>query len=332
MDKAKKRVFSAIQPSGTLTIGNYFGALKNHVAMQEDYDCIFSVADLHAITVKQEPEKLYTHTLELYAIFLAVGLDPEKSIIFIQSHVPAHTEFTWLLNCFTQFGELSRMHQFKEKSKTHSDNINAGLFDYPVLMAADILLYNTELVPTGQDQKQHIELARNVAQRVNGIYGDILVVPEPYIPRTGAKITSLQDPSKKMSKSDSNANAFISILDEPDVIIKKFKRDVTDSEALVKFDEENKPGVSNLMNIYSCATGRGIAEIEKEFDGRGYGDFKMAVAQSVVDALSPIQAEYKRIISDKAYMSEKFAVAAERAADIANDTLRRLKEKIGFYI
>lgn len=332
MDKAKRRVFSAIQPSGTLTIGNYFGALKNHVAMQEEYDCIFSVADLHAITVKQDPEKLRAHTLELYAVFLAVGLDPEKSIIFIQSHVPAHTEFTWLLNCFTQFGELSRMHQFKEKSKTHSDNINAGLFDYPVLMAADILLYNSELVPTGQDQKQHIELARNVAQRVNGIYGDILVVPEPYIPRTGAKITSLQDPSKKMSKSDSNVNAFISILDEPDVIIKKFKRAVTDSEAMVRFDEENKPGVSNLMNIYSCATGKSTQEIEKEFDGRGYGDFKLAVAQSVVDVLSPIQSEYKRLIADETYMSGQFAAAAEKAADIANDTLHRLKDKIGFYM
>ncbi len=332
MDKAKRRVFSAIQPSGTLTIGNYFGALKNHVAMQEEYDCIFSVADLHAITVKQDPEKLRAHTLELYAVFLAVGLDPEKSIIFIQSHVPAHTEFTWLLNCFTQFGELSRMHQFKEKSKTHSDNINAGLFDYPVLMAADILLYNSELVPTGQDQKQHIELARNVAQRVNGIYGDILVVPEPYIPRTGAKITSLQDPSKKMSKSDSNVNAFISILDEPDVIIKKFKRAVTDSEAMVRFDEENKPGVSNLINIYSCATGKSTQEIEKEFDGRGYGDFKLAVAQSVVDVLSPIQSEYKRLIADETYMSGQFAAAAEKAADIANDTLHRLKDKIGFYM
>ncbi len=331
MSNDKKRVFSAIQPSGTLTIGNYFGALKNHVSMQDDYDCIFSVADLHAITVKQDPAKLRAHTLELYAIFLAVGLDPEKSIIFVQSQVPQHAELTWLLNCYTQFGELTRMHQFKDKSKTHADNINAGLFDYPVLMSADILLYDTELVPVGQDQKQHVELTRNIAQRINGVYGDILVLPEPYIPKVGAKITSLQDPSKKMSKSDANINGFISLLDTPDMVIKKFKRAVTDSEAVVRYADD-KPGVSNLMNIYSCATGKTAEEIEKEFDGRGYGDFKLAVAESVLDVLRPLQAEYSRLINDETYLASQFAAAAEQASAIAEKTLRRLKEKIGFYV
>lgn len=320
-----------MQPSGTLTIGNYFGALKNYVAMQEDYDCVFSVADMHAITVRQDPKLLRAHTLELYAIFLAVGLDPAKSIIFVQSHVRQHAELAWLLNCCTQFGELTRMHQFKDKSKTHADNINAGLFDYPVLMAADILLYDAELVPVGQDQKQHVELTRNIAQRVNGTYGNVLVMPEPYISKEGAKLTSLQDPTKKMSKSDANVNGYVSMLDAPDVIVKKFKRAVTDSEAQVRYSKD-KPGVMNLINIYSCATGKTPDEIEKEFDGRGYGDFKLAVAEAVADTLRPVQEEYARLMNDEEYIASQFKAAAEKAAAIAEKTLLRVKEKIGFYI
>ena len=268
----KKRVLSMIQPTGMFTLGNYLGALKNFVALQDDYECVYALADLHAITVRQEPAAFSKNTLSAYAMMLALGIDPEKSIFFIQSQVPQHAQLAWVLNCYTQFGELSRMTQFKDKSAKHADNINAGLFTYPCLMAADILLYNADYVPIGADQKQHLELARNVAERFNGLYSPTFVVPEGLIPKTGARIMSLQDPTKKMSKSDENTAGFITMLDTPDQIMKKFKRAVTDSEACVRY-AEGKDGINNLMGIYSCITGKSYEEIEKEFEGRGFGDF-----------------------------------------------------------
>lgn len=325
----KKTIFSAVQPSGELTLGNYLGAIKNWVGMQESFDCIFALADLHTITVKQDPEVFRKRATELYAMFLAFGIDPEKSLFFIQSQVHTHSELGWILNCFTQFGELSRMTQFKDKSKKYAENINAGLFCYPSLMAADILLYGTHLVPVGADQKQHVELTRNIAQRFNGIYGDTFVLPEPFIPKVGARVMSLQDPSKKMSKSDTNPNGCILIMDSPDNIIKKFKRAVTDSNSQVKYRDE-RTGVDNLMSIYSALTQKTFDEIENEFSGKGYGDFKTAVATAVVDVLKPVQEKIAYYIKNKDYLESCYKKSAEKALEISEKTLKTVKEKIGF--
>ena len=329
MEEAKKRIFSGIQPSGILTIGNYLGALKNWVGLQEDYECIYCVVNMHAITVRQVPADLRRHTYEALAVYLAAGIDPKKSTIFVQSHVPAHAELAWVLNCNTMFGELSRMTQFKDKSAKHGNNINAGLFTYPTLMAADILLYQAALVPVGQDQKQHVELTRDIAERFNALYGDTFTVPEAYIPETGKKIMSLLDPAKKMSKSDENAGAYVAILDGRDDIIRKFRRAVTDSGSEVRFDD-GKDGICNLMNIYSAITGKENDEIEREFEGKGYGDFKLAVGEAVADALSPLQNEYARLIADKAYLEQIMREGAETASSIARKTMRKVYKKTGF--
>lgn len=325
----KKVIFSAIQPSGTITLGNYLGALKNWVALQDDFDCIFALADLHTITVRQEPAKFRRNILEAYALLLACGIDVNKSLFFMQSHVHTHAELAWILNCYTQFGELSRMTQFKDKSAKHADNVNAGLFTYPSLMAADILLYNADYVPVGADQKQHLELCRNIAERFNGLYSPTFVVPDGLIPKTGARIMSLQDPTKKMSKSDENTAGFITMLDTPAEIMKKFKRAVTDSEARVYYGE-NKAGINNLMGIYSCITGKSYDEIEKEFEGRGYGDFKTAVGEAVVKELEPIQTRYNELIKDKAYLEKCYSEAAPRAEAIARRTLQKVMKKVGY--
>ena len=325
----KKRVLSMIQPTGMFTLGNYLGALKNFVALQADYECVYALADLHAITVRQEPAAFRKNTLSAYAMMLALGIDPEKSIFFIQSQVPQHAQLAWVLNCYTQFGELSRMTQFKDKSAKHADNVNAGLFTYPCLMAADILLYNADYVPVGADQKQHLELARDVAERFNGLYSPTFVVPEGLIPKTGARIMSLQDPTKKMSKSDENTAGFITMLDTPDQIMKKFKRAVTDSEACVRY-AEGKDGINNLMGIYSCITGKSYEEIEREFAGRGYGDFKTAVGEAVVAQLEPIQKRYSELIGDKAYLEKCYSEAAPRAEAIARRTLQKVMKKVGY--
>lgn len=325
----KKIIFSAIQPTGTFTLGNYIGAVRNWGPLQDEYNCIYAIADLHAITVRQDPTKLRQHTLEAYALLLACGIDPNKSIFFIQSHVRTHTELSWILACNTQFGELSRMTQFKDKSAKHSDDINAGLFTYPVLMAADILAYKSDLVPVGQDQKQHLELARNIAQRFNARYGDTLVVPEGYIPKTGAKIMSLQDPTKKMSKSDENPNACILILDDKDTIIRKFKRAITDSEAVVCY-REDKAGINNLMSIYSSITGKSFDDITKEFEGKGYGDFKLAVGETVADSLAPVRENFNRYINDKAYLKECYTKGAELALKVSSRNVAKVYHKVGF--
>ena len=325
----KKRVLSMIQPTGVFTLGNYLGALKNFVALQEDYECVYALADLHVITVRQDPAAVRKNTLSAYAMMLALGIDPEKSVFFIQSHVSAHAQLAWVLNCYTQFGELSRMTQFKDKSAKHADNINAGLFTYPCLMAADILLYNADYVPIGADQKQHLELARDIADRFNGIYSPTFTVPEGLIPKTGARIMSLQDPTKKMSKSDENTASFITMLDTPNEIMKKFKRAVTDSEACVRYGE-GKAGINNLMGIYSCITGKTYEEIEKEFEGRGYGDFKTAVGEVVVNELAPIQARYNELMKDKAYLEKCYTEAAPRAEAIARRTLSKVMRKVGY--
>ena len=327
----KKRALSCIQPSGIPTLGNYLGALKNWVAMQEEFDGIFAVADLHAITVRQEPTKFRQQIYSAYALLLAIGLDPQKSIIFIQSQVPQHASLSWLLSCYTQFGELSRMTQFKDKSAKHADNVNAGLFTYPVLMAADILLYQPDFVPVGADQKQHLEIARDIAMRFNGVYGDVFRVPEPYIPKAGAKVMSLQDPEKKMSKSDENVNSFISMLDSRDDIIRKFKRAVTDSDAVIKASPE-KAGITNLIGIYSVVTGKSVAEVEQEFAGCGYGTFKAAVGEAVADELAPIHERYDQLIKDKAYLEEQFRAGADHAAYLAEKTLKKAMKKIGFVL
>ena len=324
----KKILFSAVQPSGTLTLGNYIGAIKNWKALQDDYNCIYSIADLHTLTVKQTPADLRNNTYSLMALYLACGIDPEKSILFLQSHVSAHTELTWILNTITYPGELTRMTQFKDKSQRHCDNINMGLMDYPVLMAADILLYGTELVPVGADQKQHLELSRDLAIRFNGRYSDTFKVPEPYISKVGAKIMSLQEPTKKMSKSDANVNAFISMDDDTDTIIRKFKRAVTDSDNKIIFAED-KPGISNLLSIYSVVTGKTIADAEKEFEGKGYGDFKLAVGEAVAQVVAPIKAEKERILKDKAYIDGILASGAEKAERIAGRVLSKVYKKVG---
>ena len=330
MEHEKKIIFSATQPSGKITLGNYLGALRNWVTLQEDYNAIYCVADEHAITVRQDPAALRRQSLELYAQFIACGLDPEESIIFIQSHVPQHAELAWVLNCYTMFGELSRMTQFKDKSATHADNVNAGLFTYPTLMAADILLYQADLVPVGEDQRQHVEITRNIAQRFNGIYGDVFTMPEAYIPEVAARVMSLSEPDKKMSKSSPNENSYILVMDKPEVILKKFKRAVTDSETCVRYDPANKPGIANLMQIYYAATGADFAAIEREFEGRGYGDFKTAVGESVVELCRPIREEANRLLQDKAYLESVYRAGAEKAGYIANKTLRKVYKKVGF--
>lgn len=325
----KKIIFSGIQPTGTFTLGNYLGAVKNWVSMQEEYHCCYSVVDMHAITVRQNPKALRENAISAYALLLACGLDPEKSVLFLQSHVPAHAQLAWVLNCYTQFGELSRMTQFKDKSQRHPDNVNAGLFTYPTLMAADILLYQADLVPVGIDQKQHLELTRDIAQRFNGIHGQTFTLPEPYIPKTSAKIMSLQDPTKKMSKSDENPKGFISILDSPESILKKFRSAVTDSEAEVVY-REGKDGINNLISIYSAVTGKSYEEIEKEFAGKGYGDFKTAVGEAVAEALRPIRERHAQFMKDRAYLESCWKQGAEKASGIAARTLAKVYKKIGF--
>lgn len=330
-EEKKKVLYSAAQPSGNLTIGNYLGAVKNWVDLQSDYDCVFAMANMHAITVRQDPATLRAKTLELLALYIACGIDPEKSILYVQSHVPCHAELAWVLNTFTYVGEMERMTQFKSKSLAHADNINMGLMDYPVLMAADILLYQADIVPVGVDQKQHLEITRDIATRFNGIYGQTFVVPEAYILKAGAKINSLQEPDKKMSKSDENVNASVYLADDRDTIMRKFRRAVTDSEASVRYDEANKPGVSNLLTIYSKFSGRSIEEAEKEFEGKGYGDFKTAVGEVVADKLEPIQNEQKRLLADKKYLNDVLSLGAERAYKIARKTLSKVYRKVGFY-
>lgn len=328
-EEPKKVIFSAIQPSGTITLGNYLGALKNWISLQDEYDCIYALADLHTITVRQDPAAFRRHTLEAYALLLACGIDPKKSLFFIQSHVPTHAQLAWVLDCYTQFGELQRMTQFKDKSAKHPDNINAGLFTYPPLMAADILLYQTDLVPVGVDQKQHLELTRNIAERFNGIYGPTFKLPDAYIPKNGAKIMSLQDPTKKMSKSDENANASIAVLDKPEDIMRKFRRAVTDSEACVRY-AEGKDGVNNLMGIYSCVTGKTNAQTEAEFAGKGYGDFKAAVGEAVAEHLRPIRERYADYIRNRDYLEQCWGEGARKAYAISIRTLRKVMKKIGF--
>lgn len=325
----KQRIFSGVQPSGNLTIGNYLGAIKNWIALQDQYECIYSVMDMHAITVSQDPTSLRHRTLEILAVYLAAGLDPQKCTLFVQSHVPAHAQLSWVLSCNTMFGELSRMTQFKDKSKKHADNINAGLFTYPVLMAADILLYGTELVPVGQDQKQHVELARNIAERFNAKYGDTFVVPQPMIQKNGAKIMSLASPDRKMSKSDENTNAYITILDKPDDIMRKFRRAVTDSDSRICY-APGKGGVNNLMTVYACFTGKSYEQIEEEFQGKGYGDFKAAVGEACVEGLRPLQSEYQRLMADTGYLKEIARTGQERAAAMAERILRKVYKKVGF--
>ena len=328
--QARKRILSGIQPTGTPTLGNYIGAVRNWALLQSDYDCLYMIADLHALTVRQVPANLRRQTREMAALLLAVGIDPKEHVLFVQSHVPAHCELSWVLACNTQFGELGRMTQFKDKSAKHADNVNAGLFTYPVLMAADILVYNADLVPVGVDQKQHLELARNVAQRFNHVYGDVLKVPEPYIPKMGARVMSLNQPDTKMSKSIPEGCVFL--MDKPEDILRKFKRAITDSdtERCVRFDRENKPGVSNLMSIYSAVTGRSFEAIEAEFDGKGYGAFKPVVGEAVVEMLRPIQEETRRLLSDKAYLEGVYRAGAEKASYVAEKTLRKVYKKVGF--
>lgn len=327
--ETKKLIFSGIQPTGTFTLGNYIGAIRNWGPLQDEYRCVYCVVDMHAITVRQDPVKLRQNSLQAYALLLACGIDLDKSILFIQSHVRTHAELSWILSCNTQFGELSRMTQFKDKSQRHPDDVNAGLFTYPVLMAADILAYNADLVPVGIDQKQHLELTRNIAQRFNQRYGEFFTLPEPYIPPVGAKIMSLQDPAKKMSKSDTNPNACILILDDKDTIIRKCKRAVTDSEAQVRY-AEGKDGINNLMSIYSAITKKSYEEIQREFEGRGYGDFKTAVGETVAEELRPIREEYNRLMADKAYLESCYRDGAQKARTISQRTLDKVYKKIGF--
>ena len=328
MDERKKRIFSGIQPSGELTLGSYMGAIKNWVALQEEYDCLYCIVDMHAITVRQDPALLRRRSVNQLAQYIACGLDPEKNIMFIQSHVPQHAELAWVLGCYTQFGELSRMTQFKMKSQQHADNITAGLFTYPVLMAADILLYQADLVPVGEDQRQHVELTRDIAQRFNGVYSDTFTLPEAFIPKMGARVMSLDDPTTKMSKS--LPDGCVNLMDAPEVIMKKFKRAVTDCETAVKFDKENKPGISNLLTIYCAATGRTMEQSEQDFAGQGYGVFKPAVGEAVVELLRPIREESERIMADKAYLESVYRTGAERASYLANKTLSKVYRKVGF--
>ncbi|MFE8100556.1 tryptophan--tRNA ligase [Brenneria goodwinii] len=329
---SKPIVFSGAQPSGELTIGNYMGALRQWVNMQDDYDCIYCIVDLHAITVRQDAQQLRKATLDTLALYLACGIDPQKSTIFVQSHVPEHTQLSWVLNCYTYFGELSRMTQFKDKSSRYAENINAGLFDYPVLMAADILLYQTTQVPVGEDQKQHLELSRDIAQRFNTLYGDVFKVPEPFIPKSGARVMSLLEPTKKMSKSDDNRNNVIGLLEDPKSVVKKIKRAVTDSDEppVVRYDVVNKAGVSNLLDILSAVTGKPIAELEQEFSGQMYGHLKGAVADAVSGMLTDLQARYHHFRNDEALLQQIMREGAEKASARAQETLKKVYEAVGF--
>ena len=326
---SKKIILSGIQATGKLTLGNYLGAIDNWVKMQEEYECYYMIANLHSLTVRNDPETLRTNTLKILAIYLAAGLDPNKNTIFIQSHVKEHAELGWILDCYTYMGELSRMTQFKDKSAKHADNINAGLFTYPALMAADILLYQADLVPVGADQMQHLEITRDLAERFNKLYGKTFVVPEGYVRKSSARIMGLQDPTGKMSKSATNLNDVIFLEDEPEFIMKKFKKAVTDSENIVRFDPENKPGVSNLMQIYSSITSKTMEEIEKEFEGSGYGNFKTKVAETVIQKLEPIQKKYKELLDNPEYLKEIYTKGAENARKLASKTLDDVKERIG---
>ena len=325
----KKRSLSLIQPTSIPTLGNYLGAMKGWSSFQDDYDTVFGIADLHSITVRQDPKKLRQQTIELYALLLSVGLDPDKSILFIQSHVPQHSQLGWILNCYTMFGELNRMTQFKDKSQQHSDNVNSGLFTYPCLMAADILLYQADIVPVGADQKQHLEITRDIAERFNGIYGNVFTVPEAYIPKNGARVMSLADPTRKMSKSDPNPKGTVYLTDEPSIIMKKFKSAVTDSEMSVRY-ADGKDGINNLMTIYSAVTGKDFDAIESEFAGKGYGDFKKAVGEAVVAELEPVQKKYNEYMADKAYLQEQWTKGAEIASKVSQRTLDKVMKKVGF--
>jgi len=327
---SKKIIFSGMQPSGFPSLGNYLGALKNWNVLQEEYSCLYCIVDMHAITVRQDASQLRKNARNLLALYIALGLDPEKNIIYMQSHVPGHAELGWILNCYTYMGELNRMTQFKDKIKKHEDNINAGLFTYPTLMAADILLFNTDLVPVGEDQRQHLELCRDIAVRFNNIYGDVFKVPEAYIPKVGARIMSLQEPEKKMSKSETeNLNNVIFMLDEPNIIMKKVKSAMTDSDSVVAF-KDDKPGISNLMTIYATITGKSISEIEAEFENKGYGVFKTTVGEAVVSALEPIQAKHKDLIKNADYLDNVIKTNAERANIMSQKILRKVKKKVGF--
>jgi tryptophanyl-tRNA synthetase len=325
----KKVLFSGMQATGNLTLGNYLGALKNWLTLSDEYECFYSVVDMHSITVRQDPAVLRKRARALLTLYIAAGLDPEKNCIYYQSHVSGHAELAWILNCFTYMGELNRMTQFKDKSAKHADNINAGLFTYPVLMAADILLYQSDVVPVGIDQMQHLELTRDIAQRFNNIYGNVFTVPEPYIGKTGAKIMSLQDPTKKMSKSDENPNASIYLMDDPDTIMRKCKRAVTDSEAQILYRDE-QPGIKNLIDIYSACTGKTPEETVREFDGRGYGELKMAVGEAVVSVLKPLQERQAELEKDKGYIDSVIKNNAEKANYFATKTLRKVQKKVGF--
>lgn len=320
---------SGIQPSGNIMIGNYIGAIKNWVALQNKYDCFFFLVDLHTITVRQDPKILRQRCYDLIALYIACGLDPEKNTLFVQSHVPSHAELAWVLNCYTYIGELNRMTQFKDKSQRHASNINTGLFDYPVLMAADILLYDADIVPVGSDQKQHLELTRNLAIRFNQLYGDVFTVPEPYIPPMGARLMSLQDPSKKMSKSDENENSYIALLDKPDVIIKKLKRSVTDSGKEIVFSDD-KPGVSNLLTLLSAITDIKIPELEQQYADSGYGKFKLDIADALIEFLQPIQDQHQRLINDKAELDRVLKIGAERANLKASQKIDQVRDVLGF--
>ena len=330
MDDNKKTLYSAVQPTNNLTIGNYIGAIKNFVALQDEYNCFFAMANMHAVTVRQNPAELRQRTLSLAALYIACGLNPERCVLYVQSHVPAHAELCWVLNTFTYVGEMERMTQFKDKSAKHADNINMGLMDYPVLMAADILLYQTDLVPVGADQKQHLEIARDLAVRFNNRYGETFRVPEPYIMKEGAKICSLQEPDKKMSKSDENLNASVFLSDDRDTVIRKFKRAVTDSGNEIRASEEKK-GVTNLLTIYAAFKNCTVAEAEREFEGKGYGDFKLAVGETVADALAPVQEEQRRLLADREYVSSFLKAGQERAFKAARRTLSKVYRKVGFY-
>ena len=330
MEETKKIIFSGIQPSGNLTLGNYLGAVKNWAALQEEYNCYYCVVDMHAITVRQDPAELRRRCADVMSLLIAAGVDPDKNVVYMQSHVPGHAQLSWVLNCFTYTGELSRMTQYKEKSARYAYNLNAGLYTYPVLMAADILLYQADLVPVGADQKQHLEITRDIAIRFNNIYGDVFTVPEAYIPKAGARVMSLAEPEKKMSKSDSNENAFIALLDPPDVIRRKVKRAVTDSDGEIRFDQEQKPGVSNLLTILSAITQKTIPELETEFAGMGYGALKEAVGEAIVGELAPLQEKFREIRGDKAYLNTIMEKNAEIAYRASMKTLNKVYKKIGF--
>ena len=324
----KQHMLSGIQPTGTFTLGNYIGAVKHWGKMQEDYDCAYFIADLHSLTVRMDASARKAQSMEAYMLLLSCGLDPEKTLVFMQSHVPAHAEMGWILSCYTQFGELSRMTQFKDKSQTHADNINAGLFTYPSLMAGDILLYQADFVPVGEDQRQHLELTRDIANRFNNLYGEVFRVPEPYIPQVGGRVMSLQDPTKKMSKSDENVNSYILMLDDPKVIVNKFKRAVTDSEKEIVF-REGKEGINNLMVIYSAVTGHTLDQIANEFDGKGYGDFKLAVGEAVAETFRPVREKYADLQKNKDYVEQMMKQGAETAHKVSQRTLSKVRKKLG---